>query len=96
VLGELTTNVSRPRSIVGFYLVGTGARQPPSRRRGLRPPPGACPEREDDGSCPLRTVDIIPDFALDRSDEHPRGNNYAVWMDTRFNDADHNDIVLSR
>jgi hypothetical protein len=55
-----------------------------------------CPEREDDGSCPVRTGDIIPDFALDRSHEHTRGNISAVWMDTRFNDADHNDIVLSR
>jgi hypothetical protein len=56
-----------------------------------------CPEREDDGSCPVRNCgDIIPDFALDRSDEHTRGNIYAVWMDTRFNDADHNDIVLDQ
>ena len=25
-----------------------------------------------------------------------RGNIYVVWMDTRFNDADHNDILLAR
>jgi hypothetical protein len=45
----------------------------------------------------VRTGDIIPDFAVDRSSNTAtRGNLYAVWMDTRFNDPDHDDIVLSR
>jgi hypothetical protein len=45
----------------------------------------------------VRTGDIIPDFAVDRSSNlATRGNLYAVWMDTRFNDSDHNDILLSR
>ena len=44
----------------------------------------------------VRTGDIIPDFAVDRSNTATRGNVYAVWMDTRFNDGDHNDILLSR
>src|SRR5215217_2278875 len=57
-----------------------------------------CPgDRESDGTCAVRTGDIIPDFAVDRSsNQATRGNLYAVWMDTRFNDSDHNDIVLSR
>jgi hypothetical protein len=56
----------------------------------------ACPARDPDGTCPVRTGDIIPDFAVDRStNPATRGNLYAVWMDTRFNDADHNDILLA-
>jgi hypothetical protein len=50
----------------------------------------------DDGH-DVRTGDIIPDFAVDRSsNEATRGNVYAVWMDTRFNDPDHDDILLAR
>jgi hypothetical protein len=60
-------------------------------------PTAPCPERDPDGTCPVRTGDIIPDFAVDRStNAATRGNLYAVWMDTRFNDPDHNDILLSR
>jgi hypothetical protein len=56
-----------------------------------------CPDPEDTGGCDVRTGDIIPDFAVDHgSDPDTRGNAYAVWMDTRFNDPDHNDILLSR
>lgn len=44
----------------------------------------------------VRTGDILPDFAADHSNAATRGNLYAVWMDTRFNDPDHNDILLSR
>ena len=56
-----------------------------------------CPDRDADGTCPVRTGDIIPDFAVDRGTNlATRGNLYAVWMDTRFNDPDHNDILLSR
>lgn len=45
----------------------------------------------------VRTGDIIPMFAVDRSsNEDTRGNVYAVWMDARFNDPDHNDILLAR
>jgi hypothetical protein len=55
-----------------------------------------CPDRDPDGTCPVRTGDILPDFAVDRSNTATRGNLYAVWMDRRFNDPDHNDILLSR
>jgi hypothetical protein len=44
----------------------------------------------------VRTGDIIPDWAVDRSNTATRGNVYVVWMDRRFNDADHDDILLSR
>ena len=50
----------------------------------------------DDGH-DVRTGDILPDWAVDRStNASTRGNVYVVWMDTRFNDADHNDILLAR
>ncbi len=44
----------------------------------------------------VRTGDILPDWAVDRSNTATRGNVYVVWMDSRFNDADHNDILLAR
>jgi hypothetical protein len=49
----------------------------------------------DDGH-DVRTGDILPDWAADRSTAATRGNLYVVWMDTRFNDGDHNDILLAR
>ena len=50
----------------------------------------------DDGH-DVRTGDILPDWAVDRSSNATtRGNVYVVWMDTRFNDPDHNDILLAR
>ena len=45
----------------------------------------------------VRTGDIIPDWAVDRgSNPATRGNVYVVWMDSRFTDGDHNDILLAR
>jgi BNR repeat protein len=45
----------------------------------------------------VRTGDILPDWAVDRSSNPAtRGNAYVVWMDRRFNDADHDDILLAR
>ena len=45
----------------------------------------------------VRTGDILPDWAVDRgANPATRGNVYVVWMDRRFNDADHDDIVLAR
>jgi hypothetical protein len=45
----------------------------------------------------VRTGDILPDWAVDwGSNPATRGNLYVVWMDTRFNDPDHNDILLAR
>jgi hypothetical protein len=50
----------------------------------------------DDGH-DVRTGDILPDWAVDRSSNTAtRGNVYVVWMDTRFNDPDHDDILLAR
>ena len=50
----------------------------------------------DDGH-DVRTGDILPDWAVDRSSNATtRGNVYVVWMDTRLNDSDHNDILLAR
>jgi hypothetical protein len=59
----------------------------------LRSDPVADPETGHD----VRTGEILPDWAVDRSaNVATRGNVYAVWMDTRFNDPDHNDILLAR
>ena len=45
----------------------------------------------------VRTGDILPDWAVDRSSNAAtRGNVYVVWMDRRFSDPDHNDILLAR
>jgi hypothetical protein len=49
----------------------------------------------DDGH-DVRTGDILPDWAVDRSSASTRGNIYVVWMDRRFNDPDHDDILLAR
>jgi hypothetical protein len=49
----------------------------------------------DDGH-DVRTGDILPDWAVDRSSASTRGNVYVVWMDRRFNDPDHDDILLAR
>ena len=50
----------------------------------------------DDGH-DVRTGDILPDWAVDRSSNaSTRGNVYVVWMDRRFNDPDHDDILLAR
>jgi hypothetical protein len=50
----------------------------------------------DDGH-DVRTGDILPDWAVDRSSNAAtRGNVYVVWMDRRFNDPDHDDILLAR
>jgi hypothetical protein len=50
----------------------------------------------DDGH-DVRTGDILPDWAVDRStNASTRGNVYVVWMDRRFNDPDHDDILLAR
>ena len=50
----------------------------------------------DDPAFDVRTGDILPIWAVDRSNAATRGNIYVVWMDTRFNDSDHNDILLAR
>ena len=60
-------------------------------------PAASCPDPAQVGDCPVRTGDIIPDFAVDRSSNPAtRGNLYAVWMDARFNGGVHNDILLAR
>ena len=49
----------------------------------------------DDGH-DVRTGDILPTGPSTCSNTSTRGNIYVVWMDTRFNDPDHNDILLAR
>ena len=57
------------------------------------PDPNApCPDPESQGACPVRTGDIIPDFAVDRTS----GAMYAVWQDSRFSGGSHDDIAFSR
>lgn len=57
--------------------------------------PVPCPDPAEQGSCPIRSGDFIPDVAVD-----PRnGNLYAVWMDLRFDGGisltDHDNIAFS-
>jgi hypothetical protein len=57
------------------------------------PDPNApCPDPDAQGECDVRTGDIIPDFAVDRSS----GTLYAVWQDSRFSGGKHDDIAFSR
>jgi hypothetical protein len=57
------------------------------------PDPNApCPDPDAQGACPIRTGDVIPDFAVDRSS----GALYAVWQDGRFSGGRHDDIAFSR
>jgi Neuraminidase (sialidase) len=57
------------------------------------PDPNApCPDPDAQGACEVRTGDIIPDFAVDRSS----GALYAVWQDSRFSGGRHDDIAFSR
>ena len=61
------------------------------------PTVGALPRTRMPTPCPVRTGDIIPDFAVDRStNPATRGNLYAVWMDARFTGTGHDDVVLAR
>ena len=55
-------------------------------------PDAPCPDPDSQGACPVRTGDIIPDFAVDRSS----GAMYAVWQDSRFSGGSHDDIAFSR
>ena len=56
----------------------------------------ACPDPTDQGACPIRAGDLIPDVAVDPVN----GNMYAVWMDARFDgglfELDHDGIALTR
>ena len=56
----------------------------------------ACPDPTDQGACPIRAGDLIPDVAVDPVN----GNMYAVWMDARFDGGlfalDHDGIALTR
>ena len=53
--------------------------------------------RDPESGWPVRTGDILPDWAVDRgANEATRGNVYVVWMDARYNDPGHNDILLAR
>jgi hypothetical protein len=54
--------------------------------------PPACPEPDPQGNCPVRTGDIIPDVAVNRSN----GNLYAAWQDVRFDGVGHDQIAFSQ
>ncbi|MGH8937817.1 MAG: sialidase family protein, partial [Actinomycetes bacterium] len=56
----------------------------------------ACPDPGDQGACPIRAGDLIPEVAVDPA----TGNLYAVWMDARFDGGlflvDHDSIAFSQ
>jgi hypothetical protein len=55
-----------------------------------------CPDPSDQGACPIRAGDLIPEVAVDDSD----GDLYAVWMDARFDGGlflvDHDNVAFSQ
>jgi hypothetical protein len=55
-------------------------------------PPAPCPEPDPQGNCPIRTADLIPDVAVNRSN----GNLYGVWQDARFDGFTHDDIAFTQ
>jgi hypothetical protein len=58
--------------------------------------PVACPDPTDQGACPIRAGDLLPEVAVDAAD----GNLYAVWMDARFDGGlflvDHDNIAFTQ
>jgi hypothetical protein len=58
--------------------------------------PVPCPDPTDNGACPIRAGDLLPEVAV-----HPvNGNLYAVWMDARFDGGlflvDHDNIAFTQ
>jgi len=55
-----------------------------------------CPDPSDQGACPIRAGDLIPEVAVDATD----GDLYAVWMDARFDGGlflvDHDNIAFTQ
>ena len=58
--------------------------------------PVPCPDPTDQGACPIRAGDLLPEVAVDAAN----GNLYAVWMDARFDGGlflvDHDNIAFSQ
>ena len=56
----------------------------------------ACPDPSDQGACPIRAGDLLPEVAVDSGN----GNLYAVWMDARFDGGlfvvDHDNIAFTQ
>jgi hypothetical protein len=57
--------------------------------------PVPCPDPTEQGSCPIRGGDFVPDVAVDPNN----GNLYAVWQDLRFDGGislvDHDNIAFT-
>jgi BNR repeat-like domain len=55
-----------------------------------------CPDPTDQGACPIRAGDLLPEVAVDSGN----GNLYAVWMDARFDGGlfvvDHDNIAFTQ
>ena len=58
--------------------------------------PFPCPDPTDQGACPIRAGDLIPEVAVDERN----GTLYAVWMDARFDGGlaleDHDNIAFTQ
>jgi hypothetical protein len=53
--------------------------------------PVACPDPGDQGACPIRAGDLLPEVAVDPNN----GNLYVVWMDVRFDGVGHDQIAFT-
>jgi hypothetical protein len=58
--------------------------------------PVPCPDPTDNGACPIRAGDLLPEVAVNPVN----GNLYAVWMDARFDGGlflvDHDNIAFTQ
>jgi hypothetical protein len=58
--------------------------------------PVPCPDPTDQGACPIRAGDLLPEVAVDARN----GTLHAVWMDARFDGGlfltDHDNIAFSQ
>ena len=58
--------------------------------------PVVCPDPTDQGACPIRAGDLLPEVAVNAGN----GNLYAVWMDARFDGGlfvvDHDNIAFTQ
>jgi hypothetical protein len=58
--------------------------------------PVVCPDPSDQGACPIRAGDLLPEVAVHATN----GNLYAVWMDARFDGGlflvDHDNIAFTQ
>jgi hypothetical protein len=89
--GETWTKPARVNDMIPMSLI--------VGREGETPidvEPVPCPDPSDNGACPIRGGDLLPEVAVNARN----GDLYAVWMDARFDGGlflvDHDNIAFTR